>query len=111
MLLGRAVDSTLICPISAIASKSANPTAETMKQAQQLLYYTATQEYVIITYSSSNIKIAFHRDASYLSRLKARSRAGGHIFLSNEATIPKNNGAILNIAYIIKHIMTLATED
>ena len=41
--LGRAVDSTLIFPISAITSQSANPTKETMKQTRQLLDYITTQ--------------------------------------------------------------------
>jgi hypothetical protein len=34
----------------------------------------------------------------------------GHFFLSNGADIPPNNGAILNIAHIIKHVMSSATE-
>ena len=68
------------------------------------------QEDAIITYSQSYMKLAVHSDASYLSDPKARSLAGGHLFLSKKATIPQNNGAILNIAHIIKHVMTLATE-
>ena len=54
--------------------------------------------------------IAVHSDASYNSEPRARSRAGGHFFLSSNAAIPQNNGAILNIAHIIKHVMTSATE-
>ena len=30
--------------------------------------------------------------------------------MSNESTIPHNNGAVLNIAHIIKHVMKSATE-
>ena len=45
------------------------------------------------------------------SKPKAWSRAGGHFFLSNKATIPKNNSAILNIAHIRKHVMTPVTES
>eukprot|EP01082_Thalassiosira_pseudonana_P012157 g10896.t1 g10896 contig40:58240-58788(+) len=56
------------------------------------------------------MKLAVHSDASYLSEPKARSRAGGHFFLSNGANIPQNNGVILNIAHIIKHVMSSATE-
>jgi len=51
-----------------------------------------------------------NRDASYLSEQQARSRAGGHFFLSNKATIPANNGILFNIAHIMKHVMTSATE-
>ena len=36
--------------------------------------------------------------------------AGGNFFLSTSADIPPNNGAILNIAHIIKHVMSSATE-
>ena len=109
LFLGRAVDSTLLCSISAIASQSSKPTEDTMKQTKQLLDYIATQEEAIITYNASDMKLAAHSDASYLSEPKARSRAGGHFFLSNETTIPQNNGAVLNIAHIIKHVMTSAT--
>ena len=110
LFLGRAVDSTLLCPISAIASQSANPTEDTLKQAQQLLDYVATQDEAVLTYHASEMKLAAHSDASYLSEPKARSRAGGHFFLSNGAGIPPNNGALLNIAHIIKHMMYSATE-
>ena len=54
--------------------------------------------------------LAVHSDASYLSEPKVRSRAGGHFFLSNDENNPNNNGAILNIAHIIKHVMSSATE-
>ena len=81
-----------------------------MRKINQLLDCIATQEDVVITYTNSHMKLAFHGDASYLSEPKSRIRAGGHLFLSNEATIPQNNVSILNIAHIIKHVMTSATD-
>eukprot|EP00804_Cyclotella_cryptica_P006508 CCRYP_012778-RE/>CCRYP_012778-RE protein AED:0.38 eAED:0.42 QI:0/-1/0/1/-1/1/1/0/296 len=110
LFLGRAVDPTLLCPISAIASQSAQPTDDTMKQTHQLLDYLASQEDVVLTYKASDMILGVHSDASYLSEPNARSRAGGHFFLSNNAAVPPNNGAILNIAHIIKHVMASATE-
>ena len=110
LFLGRAVDSTLLCPISAIASQSSKPTEDTMRQTQQLLDYLATQEEAVLTYNKSDMILAAHSDASYLSEPKARSRAGGHFFLSSDSTVPHNNGAVLNLAHIIKHVMTSATE-
>jgi hypothetical protein len=107
---GQAVDSTLLCPIGAIASQAAKPIKDTMEKTLQLLNYIATQEEAVLTYSTSGMKLAVHSDANYLSEPQARSRAGGHFFLSNEATIPANNGAVLNIAHIIKHVMMSATE-
>ena len=81
-----------------------------MKQIKQLLDCIATQEEAVTTYNASYMKLAAHSDASYLSDPKAHIRAGGHFFLSSDSTVPHNNGAVLNIAHIIKHIMTLATE-
>eukprot|EP00956_Cyclotella_meneghiniana_P003709 scaffold4513_cov37-Cyclotella_meneghiniana.AAC.4 len=81
-----------------------------MKQTKQLLDYIASQEEAVITYNKSSMILAVHSDASYLSEPKARSRAGGHFFLSHDTDNPPNNGAILNIAHIIKHVMSSATE-
>ena len=51
-----------------------------------------------------------HSDASYLIEPKARSRAGGHYFLSDDSENPENNGAVLNVAQIIKNVMSSAAE-
>ncbi len=110
LFLGRAVDSTLLCPISAIASQSSKPTKDKMQQTLQLLDYLAMQEDAVLSYHSSDMVLAVHSDASYLSEPKARSRAGGHFFLSSDTIIPPNNGAVLNIAHIIKNIMSSATK-
>jgi hypothetical protein len=104
------VDSTLLCPISAIASQSANPTEHTLELTHHLLDYLGTQEEAVLTYNASEMVLAAHSDASYLNEPNARSRAGGHFFLSSDSTIPQNNGAVLNIAHIIKHVMSSATE-
>jgi hypothetical protein len=110
LYLGRAVDSTLLCPISALVAQSSNPTEDTMQCATQLLNYLGTQDKGGLSYNASDMILAVHSDASYLSKSKACSRAGGHFFLSSDTQLPANNGAILNIAHIIKNIMSLATE-
>ena len=109
LFLGRVVDITLLWPISAIASHSSTPTEETMQQTQHLLYYIATQEEAVLTFNAIDMKLVAHSDASYLSKQKECSRAGGHLPLSSNSTIPQNNGAVLNIAHIIKHGMSSAT--
>eukprot|EP00804_Cyclotella_cryptica_P022383 CCRYP_015922-RB/>CCRYP_015922-RB protein AED:0.47 eAED:0.47 QI:0/-1/0/1/-1/0/1/0/161 len=40
----------------------------------------------------------------------ALSRAGGHFFLSENDKVPRNNGAILTLAQIIKSVMSSAAE-
>ena len=110
LFLARVVDPTLLCPISAIASQSAKLTTDTMQQIKQLLDYIVSQEDAVITYKASDMILSAQSDASYLSEPQARSCAGEHFFLSNAADIPANNGAILNIAHIIKHVMASATQ-
>ena len=63
-----------------------------------------------MTYSASDMVLAVHSDASYASEPESQSRAGGHFFLSDNALVPQNNGAILNVAQIIKNVMSSATE-
>jgi hypothetical protein len=77
LFLGRAVDSTLLCPISAIVSQSSKPTKDTMWQTLQLFNYLATQEVAIHSYHTSLMVLAVHSNACYLSEPKACSRAGG----------------------------------
>ena len=110
LFYGRAVDSTLLTPISAIAAQQANPTETIMAQTKQLLDYVASQDEAVLTFSASEMKLAVHSDAGYLNENNARSRAGGHFFLSNNDDVPPNNGAILNISHVIKHVMSSATE-
>jgi hypothetical protein len=88
LFYGRAFGSTLLVPLSAIASQSARPIKDTLEQTKQLLDYLATQEEAVLTYKRSGMKVAVHRNASYLSEPKACSRAGGHFFLSFDEAIP-----------------------
>ena len=81
-----------------------------MKQVQQFLDYTATQEPAVTTYRTSDMVLAIHSDARYLNEEGARSQAGGHHFLSENVTTSSNNGAIYNEASIIKAVMSSAAE-
>jgi hypothetical protein len=55
LLVSRAVDSTPLCPISAIALQSSKPAEDTMQQTLQLLNYLATQEDAVLSYQASNM--------------------------------------------------------
>ncbi len=68
---GRAVDSTMLTALSAIASAQAKPTEETMTCCKQFLDYAATHQDAILTYKSSDMVLVVHSDASYLSKPKA----------------------------------------
>ena len=51
-----------------------------------------------------------HSDASYLTEPNVCSRAGGHFFLSDNSKDPTDNGEVLNVAQIIKNVMSSAGE-
>jgi hypothetical protein len=110
LFLARAVDSSMLTPLSALASEQAAPTEKTMQNCLQFLDYAASQDKAIVNYRASDMKLAIHSDASYLSKPKARSRAGGHMFMAGSEEIPINNGAVLNISQIIKAVMSSAAE-
>jgi len=107
---GRAVDATILVALSSIASMQAAPTELTMKLIKTLLDYVATNPDAILTYKKSNMVLTVHSDASYLSEPGARSRAGGHFFMSTDTDNPPNNGAVLNMSQIIKSVMSSAAE-
>ena len=54
--------------------------------------------------------LAAHADAEFLTESRARSRAGAHIFLSENKPKPKLNRPVLKIAQIIKTVMALGGE-
>jgi hypothetical protein len=91
LFLCRAVDSTLLCSISAIASQSSKPIEDTMQKTLQLLNYLAMQEDAVLSYHTSNMVLAVHSNTCYLSKPKAQIQAGGHFFLSSNTTVPLLN--------------------
>jgi hypothetical protein len=65
---------------------------------------------MLLMYHASNMVLVVHSNALYLSKPKARSHASGHFFMSSDTKDPANNGAVLNIAQLIKAVMSLAAE-
>jgi hypothetical protein len=54
--------------------------------------------------------LAVHIDASYLLEAGGKSRAAGHLYLTNRNGEDFNNGAVLTLSSIIKHVMSSASE-
>jgi hypothetical protein len=69
----------MLVALSLLAAEQCNPTERTMEKCKQFLDYAATQEDAIITYHKSDMVLAIHSDASYLSEPRARSRATLHL--------------------------------
>jgi hypothetical protein len=81
-----------------------------MKLCKQFLDFMSCQEEAVLTYQASDMVLAIHSNASYLSKPKSRSQAGGHMFMAGKDEIPINNGAVLNISQIIRAVMSSAAE-
>ena len=67
----RVVDCMMLAALGSIATQQASPTSNTMRKIKQLLDYAATHPDAAVTYWSSNLILADHSDASYLSDTKA----------------------------------------
>ena len=106
----RAVDSTMPTALSSIASAQAEPMQATLATIKLFLDYAATHQDAVLTYHASDLVLVVHSCVSYLSKPKACSQAGGHIFMSSNAEEALNNVTILNIAQLIKAVMSLAAE-
>ena len=106
----RAVYATMLAALRTIAADQSGPTAKTMAKTLKLLDYVATHPGAILTYSASDMVLNVHSNALYLTEPKARSRAGGHFFLSDIGKDTKDNRALLNIAQVIKNVMSSAAE-
>ena len=63
-----------------------------------------------ILFRKSDMILAAHADEGFLNESRDRSRAGAHIFLSENDSKPKLNGPIFKIAQIIKTVMASAAE-
>ncbi len=106
LFLARGVDGGLLPALSTLASQQANPTEQMLALCKQFLDYMTSQDEAVLTYKASDMVLGIHSNASYSSKSKARSRVGGHMFMTGRDDIPTNNGAILNILQIIRAVMS-----
>ena len=73
----------MITALGSISVHQFKGTKYTYKNTLWLLNYAAAYLDTTIRYSANEMILYMHRDALYLSKLCARSRAGGHYFLSD----------------------------
>jgi hypothetical protein len=106
----QACDNKLLCTLSTISTQQALATQNTLVAVNNLLDHVATYPCDGITFKASNMILAAHSDASFLSESKARSRAGAHIFLSNNNPIPQSNGPVLSIMAVLRSVYGSVTE-
>jgi hypothetical protein len=109
----RAVDPTLLVPLSALASQLSTATATTIKAVSHLLDYCSTHPEYTIRYFASDMQLKIHSDASYLSDPKAKSRIGGYFYLggkSDSRMKTLSNGPLLCHTTVLKHVVLSVAE-
>ena len=80
-------------------------------ELHQFLDYCSTHPDSKVRYIASDMTLALHSDASHLSEPHSKSRAGGHFYLTKNNSNDINNGAILTLSKIIKHVIGSASES
>ena len=104
--------------LNTLAEKHSSPTKNTEAAITHFLDYAATNLSAIIQYKAIDVILHIDSEASYLSEPRARSRNGGHYYLSSLPTNlkkylnlpPPGNGPI-HIEYrIINHVVASVTE-
>ena len=93
----RAVDNKLLVALNAVGMQQSAATEQTEQAISQLLDYVATYPNDGTIYRSSDMVLSAHSDAGFNNESKGRSRAGAHIFLSEDDPEPIWNGPILTI--------------
>ena len=107
----RSTDPTMAKTLSSIATRQATATEKVKAELHQFLDYCATHPDSKVRYIASDMTLALHSDASHLSEPKSKSRAGGHFYLTRNNGMDLNNGAILTLSKIIKHVVGSASES
>ena len=95
---GRAVDNKILVALIELGSTQAAATKLTKTDLSQLLDYLSTYPDDGILYRSSAMILAAHSDVAYPNVSCARSRAGAHIMLSENTSVPSLNRPVLTIA-------------
>ena len=81
-----AVDCTILPALNTLAEKQSSPTKNTEAAITHSLDYAATNPSAIIRYKASDMILHNDSDASYLLDPRARSRTGGHYYISSLTT-------------------------
>ena len=106
----RAVDPTMAATMSSIASRQSKGIENLEKEIKQFLDYCATNPNAGVRFVASDMMLALHSDASYMSEPESKSRAAGIFFLGKQNNESFNNGSIMALSKIIKHVMSSASE-
>jgi hypothetical protein len=116
----RAVDHTMLVALGELATRQTEgvATKQVAEDVTHFLNYAATHPNAAIKYHASGMVLHVDSDASYLSVRKARSRVGGHHYLSSASADstkapvndPPPNGPLHAVCASMKNVMASAAE-
>ena len=113
-----AVNPNMLTSLGSIDAQQAKGTDKTYTNTLWLLNYAATHPNAMIRYTASDMILHIHSNASYLSKPRACSRAGGDYFLGDThpdmskppTTRLRLNGSIRSISRIMSNVMGSAAK-
>ena len=113
-----AVRQTMLVALNAIDTSQAHIKPTTMGYIIWLFNYVATHPDSTLHYHASNMILHVSSNESYLCKEHARSRSGGHFFLSDRlfdngnkpSSLPTSNVAIHTLCQLIKTVISSAEE-
>ena len=104
------MDNKLLVGLSTIGSQQTSATQRTSEAIDQILDYCATYPADGILYRSNDMFLCAQSEMGFHNERKGQSRAGAHIFLTENDAMPRWNGPVLTLAEIIKFVMSSASE-
>ncbi len=108
--VARALDVTLVCPISKLATSP--KTMKTEQMVEHFMNYLHTWSEPCVTFYASDMQLHVHSDASYLSETRARSRVAGFHCMGNydPASGLPPNGFVSTFSSIADNVCGSAQE-
>ena len=106
----RGVDATILPAVNHIASLQSNPTESVSAAMHRLLRYCSQFPNNALVFTACDMRLFIQSDASYLSRPKARSVAGGVFYLGNTNQPTSINGPCLALSTIIPVVVSSVAE-
>ena len=106
----REVDATILPAVNHIASLQSQPTIMVAAATERLLQYCARFPNNALVFTTCDMRLLIQSDASYLSRPKARSVAGGIFYLGNNNQPTTINGPCLTLSTIIPVVVSSVAE-
>ena len=106
----RGADATILPAVNHIASLQSQPTVMVAAAMDRLLQYCARFPDNALVFTAYDMRLFIQSDASYLSRPKARSVAGGIFYLGNNNQPTTINDPCLTLSSIIPVIISSVAE-